>query len=156
MKSLVVFYSRTGITKKLAQEISKNLKCNIEEIFDTKNRQGIFGYLKSGRDAMSKRFTRLKPITKNPSKYDLIILGTPVWVGTLSTPIRTYIHENRDNFKKIAFFCTLGGSGAEKTFRDMENICNKKPIATLLIRAKEIKNNTYSEKLKEFMNKLNL
>jgi flavodoxin len=154
MKTLVIFYSRTGTTRKLAQEISKNLKCNIEEIFDTKNRQGLFGYLRSGRDAMSKRFTRIKPITKNPSKYDFIIIGTPVWVGTMSTPIRTYLYENRNNFKKIAFFCTLGGSGAEKTFRDMENICNKKPIATLQLRTKEVKNNTYSEKLKEFINKL--
>jgi flavodoxin len=150
MKTLLVFYSRTGTTKKLAQEISKNLKCDVEEIFDTKNREGIFGYLKSGRDASLKKFTKIEKTKKNPAKYDLVVIGTPVWVGNMSTPIRTYIYQNRDNFKKIAFFCTFGGSGAEKTFRDMENICNKKPIATLQLKTKQLISNNFGE-LKEFI-----
>ncbi|MFH0936417.1 MAG: flavodoxin [Candidatus Woesearchaeota archaeon] len=151
MKTLLVFYSRTGTTKKLAEEISKNLKCDLEEIFDTKNRLGIIGYLKSGHDAMLKKFTKIEKTKKNPAKYDLVIIGTPIWVYNLCTPIRTYLYENRDNLKKVAFFCTMGGSGAEKTFSDIENICNKKPIATLQLKTKKVISNNF-EKLKEFIN----
>jgi len=48
MKILVVFYSRSGRTKKIAEAISDILKCDKEEIFDLKNRKGIPGFLSAG------------------------------------------------------------------------------------------------------------
>ena len=54
MKTLVVFYSRTGTTKKVGENIAKILKCDSEEIFDTKDRMGVVGYMQAGKDAMFK------------------------------------------------------------------------------------------------------
>lgn len=154
MKSLVVYYSRTGVTKKVAEQIAKNLKSDIEEIIDTKDRSGPVGYLIAGRDAATKKLTKIQPIKNNPSEYDIIFIGTPVWVGNMSTAIRTYIHENKDKFKKVVFFCTQGGAGAEKTFNHMQELCNKTPISTLTLLTKEISNNAYTEKVKKFTNKI--
>jgi len=56
-KSLVVFYSRTGTTKRVAESISNLLKCDVEEVIDRKDRKGPLGCLKSGSDAMSKKLT---------------------------------------------------------------------------------------------------
>ncbi len=61
-KSLVVFYSRTGTTKRVAESISNLLKCDVEEIVDRKNRKGPLGYLKSESDAMSKKLTVIKDV----------------------------------------------------------------------------------------------
>ena len=41
-KSLVVFYSRTGTTKRVAESISNLLKCDVEEVIDTKSRNNTF------------------------------------------------------------------------------------------------------------------
>ena len=60
MKSLVIFYSRTGNTKKVAENIANDLNCDIEEIFDTKNRAGSIGWLSAGKDANTKKLTTLK------------------------------------------------------------------------------------------------
>ena len=57
MKPLVIFYSRTGWTKKVAENISKNLNCDIEEVVDHKKRNGLFRFITSGRDAMKKKTT---------------------------------------------------------------------------------------------------
>ena len=114
MTSLVIFYSRTGTTKKIANIVSEKLSCDCEEIFDTKNRLGFFGWLRSGKDAMMKKLTILKEITKNPESYDLIIIGTPIWSSNMSTPIRTYIADNKDKLKDVAFFCTEGSKGGKK------------------------------------------
>lgn len=51
MKTSVIFYSRTGNTRKIAEELSNSLKCDTEEIVDTQKRSGVFGYIRSGRDA---------------------------------------------------------------------------------------------------------
>ena len=104
MKKLVVYYSRTGNTHKVAEEITNGLECDIEEIIDTKNRSGPLGYIRSGRDAGNRKLTVLKDIINDPSQYDLLIIGTPLWAWHVSTPVRTYIHENQANFKDVALF----------------------------------------------------
>ena len=78
MKALVVYYSRKGRTKKVAETISNIISCDIEEIADTKDRTGLLGYIHSGRQAMKKKLTAIKNTEKEPSKYDLVIIGTPV------------------------------------------------------------------------------
>ena len=68
MKALVVYFSRTGGTKKVAEAISNILSCDIEEIVDTKDRTGLLGYIRSGRQAMKKKLTAIKNTEKEPSK----------------------------------------------------------------------------------------
>ncbi len=106
MKILVAYYSRTGTTRKVAEAIAGILKCDIEEVIDKKSRSGALGWLKSGRDAGSKKLTTIEETKNDPGLYDVVAIGTPVWNGTMSTPIRTYIVQHRESFKKVAFFCT--------------------------------------------------
>jgi len=152
MKCLVAFYSRTGITKKVAEAISKILKCDSEEIFDTQNRAGGVGYFKSGRDSTMKKLTELKKIKNNPASYDTVIIGTPIWAWNVSTPIRTYLSQNK--FKKVAFFCTMGGSGGKKAFKEMEKLCKEKPIAVLELKTAEVADNKHLQKVREFAKKI--
>ncbi|MFH1210150.1 MAG: flavodoxin [archaeon] len=153
MKTLVVYYSRTGTTKKVAESISKEIKGDIEEILDTKNRDGVIGYIKAGRDATLKRLTLIKNINKNPKDYDLIIIGTPIWVWTMATPIRTYMIQNKGSFKNIALFCTMGGSKG-KTFEEMEDLIGQKAKAFLKLKTREV-NNGFIERVKDFIKDLN-
>ncbi|MBL7131440.1 MAG: hypothetical protein ISS45_08590 [Candidatus Omnitrophica bacterium] len=154
MRYLVVFYSRTGFTKKVAETISNELKCDIEEIFDTKNRRGAKGYILACKDAISKKTTTMKETERNPSVYDVLIIGTPVWAFTMTPAIRTYIIENKRSFNRVAFFCTQGGAGAKKTFKDMQDLCGLKPLAVLELTTKEVVNGRYSQKLKKFIPQL--
>ncbi len=156
MKHLVVFYSRTGTTKKVAESIAKNLKCDIEEIFDIKKRKGALGYLSAGKDGTFKRLTKIKELKKNISSYDIVVIGSPVWSFNLSSPIRTFISENRYKLKKAAFFITKGGSEGKKIFDEMEKISGKTPIAVFEITTKEVVNNRYDGKVKEFVDKIKL
>jgi len=154
MKILVVFYSRSGKTKKVAEAISDILKCDKEEIFDTKNRMGIPGFLSAGTDANLRRLTAIKEIKNNPSLYDLVIIGTPVWSSNISTPIRTYLSLYKKDFKRIAFFCTRLGSDSKKVFDDMKNLSQKTPLALLELTSREVARDQYMQKVKEFIKNL--
>ena len=154
MKILVVFYSRSGNTKKIAEAISEILKCDNEEIFDMKNRKGIPGFLSAGTDANLRRLTAIKEIKNNPSLYDLVIIGTPIWSSNISTPIRTYLFLYKEEFKKVAFFCTRLGSDAKKVFDDMKNLSQKTPIASLKLTSREVARDQYMQKVKEFIKNL--
>ncbi len=150
MKTLVVYYSRSGNTKKIAEEISNKVKCDIEEIIDNKNRKGIIGWLISGRDAHSRKLTTISEINKDPSKYDVIAIGTPIWAGLMAPAVRTYINENKGKFKNVAFFCTCGSSGDVKAFGDMEDYIGITPLSKLVIIAKDFQT-SHEDKLKVFI-----
>ncbi|MBL7053647.1 hypothetical protein ISS06_00380 [Patescibacteria group bacterium] len=151
MKILLVFYSRTKTTAKLAKVMAGKIDCDSEEIIDTFDRQGARGYLISGKQTIQKKLTLLEPIKNKPDSYDLVIIGTPVWVFTMSVPIRTYINNYYKQFKQVAFFCTQGSKGHEKTFKHMEELCKQKPIAVIDFTTKQIINHEYSIKLKKFI-----
>lgn len=152
MKTLIVYFSRTGTTKKLAEDIKKSLKCDIEPITEDRNRKGVIGYLKSGREAGAEKTPLIHPPKKDLSKYDLVIIGTPIWVGKMSSPVRSFLKNNICNFKKVAFFCTMGGSKPDKTFAGMADVAGKKPLATIAVKTIDVKKGNYD--LKEFINKL--
>jgi len=154
MKTLVLFYSRTGTTKNVGLEIANQLKCDYEEIIDLKDRSGAIGWLGAGKDAMKKKLTQIKEISKKIESYDLIIIGSPNWASSICPAVRTFLENNKANIKKAAYFCTSGGDNPGKIFSQMEEILNIKPIGTLALKTKEVNNkeNNYNIKLNEFVN----
>ena len=153
-KILIVYYSRTQTTKKVAEILAEKLGADLEEIKDTVDRLGAKGYLISGRDATLRRLTTLLKSEKNPADYDLVIVGTPIWSWNMSVPVRTYITENKDKFPDVAFFCTMGGSGDERAFKEMSEIVGKEPAGTLALKTVEVVKNSAEEKIEEFVKAL--
>lgn len=154
MKALVVFYSRTGITKEVAVRISEELDCDIEEIFDVKSRNGIFGYIRSGIESASRKIPEIKETEVDPSDYDLTVIGTPVWAGNMASPVRTYLFNNNDKLNRVAFFCTMGSRGSKKTFLEMERLSEFNPLAYLALTSKEIKQEKHIKKVREFIKEI--
>lgn len=148
---LVVFYSLTGMTQTVAQKIALACDCDIEQVHDLRSRAGLFGYLKSGYEAITKTLPAIKPAMKNPSGYELVILGTPVWIGNISSPMRRYLMQNQGNFKRVATFCTMGGSGGNKVLDDIALLCGTRPVAQLALTEKQIKNNAYFDGVSSFV-----
>lgn len=118
MKSLIVYYSRTGKTKMVAETIASELGSDIEEVIDLKSREGKMGWMSATRDASGEKETQIAPTKKIPKDYDLLIIGTPVWAFNITPAIRSYIKNNDLTGKKIALFFTYGmrlGQTIEKT-----------------------------------------
>jgi flavodoxin len=150
LNSLVVYYTRTGKTKKVAEEICKGLNSNIEEIFDTKKRSGPIGYMRAGKDSTGKKLTEIKDVAKDPAQYDIVIIGTPVWAWNLSVPIRTYMTNFSDKFQSVAFFCTCDGNSGE-TFKQMTKLAGKDPVSKLELVKQDFKNGTERKKINKFI-----
>ena len=153
MRTLVVYYSRTGNTKKVADELAAALKADVEELKDGKNRGGPIGFLMAGREAMKKTPANLAPLAHDPAAYDVVVVGSPVWASTVCSPVRTFLTKNRAGLKKVAWFCTSGGedpTGAEKAFAAMTEASELTPAATLGLGRVSIKND-HSQRVSEFV-----
>lgn len=151
MKTLIVFFSLTGNTRKIAQAISDELNGTLEEIQDTRNRNGIAGYLLSIIEALFKKRSKIQEVKHDPSVYDLVIIGTPVWAFNISSPVRTYLEQKKKSINAAAFFVTCTASGGKKVLQDMTNLYGKKASALLEIKEEDIKSGKYLEKVKQFI-----
>ena len=139
MKTLVVFYTRTGNAKFVAETVAAELGADTEEVVDLKNRKGALNFLPAGRDAMRARETQITQTKRTPTDYDLVIVGQPVWAGSPTPAIRTYLKKNDLSGKKVALFFSDAGSREviEKTKALMPNSTF---IGELALPAKEFGN----------------
>jgi flavodoxin len=153
-RCLVVFYSRTGNTRKVAEQIAQGLGCETEALTDLKPRAGALGFLKGGGDAFRKRLTQIGEVAHNPADFELVVLGTPVWASTMAPAMRTYLTEQAARLPQVAFFVTTGSTGIERTFRHMEEMCGKAPKATLGLLERDVRKGDPSETIRAFVEKL--
>jgi len=153
-KILIVYYSRTGTTKRAAEMIGSEIRCVFEEIIDKKHRGGALGYVFAGRDAMKKNLTEIGTPQNSPQDFDLVIIGAPVWAYNLPPAVRAYIGQTKNQFKQVALFCTMGSSGGMAMLKDMETLCGKKAIDTLILKTKDVQNNSCAEKCRQFVEEI--
>ena len=150
MKSLVVYYSRSNITKKLAENIANKINADIEEVIPKVNYQGKIGYARGGKDAITEKIVELEALKYDPQDYDLAYIGAPVWASKAANPIISYLKQNEGKFREVKFFMTAGSSGFESSFKQMEKY-SKKPLKTLALTTKEVKKDLGEDKINSFI-----
>jgi len=154
MQILLAYYSRTGATEKVGLRIAQALGGDTEKISDVKSRAGAFGYLMSGREAMLGKCPAIGSVKYSPESYDLVIIGTPVWAGNMSAPIRTYLTREKDKIKKFALFLTQGGSGAERAKNKIESLMGRPAVASVVLLTQEVISGSMAEKIDLFVKQI--
>jgi len=120
-KPLVIYYSYEGNTKYIAESIKQATKADLLELIPTKemSSKGFMKYMWGGKNVILKKKPTLEPYDKKPDDYDMIFIGTPVWVQTYAPPLRTFFSTISLKNKNIALFCCHEG-GKGKTFEKMK------------------------------------
>jgi flavodoxin len=154
VKTLVVYYSRSGTTRKLAKGIAESLGADIEEIVELRDRRGGRGYVRSLVEALRRRPTPISPAKQDPAAYGLVVVGTPVWVASLSSPVRSYLLANKARLREVAFFCTLGGSGNERAFAQMQELTERPPRSLCAVTAADLAAGRHTARVAAFVNAL--
>ena len=118
-KTLVVYYSASGSTKKVADQIAKNLNADLFEI------EPVDAYTSADLDwtdnnsrvtkehnDKSLRDIKLKNTkVDNWDSYDTVLIGYPIWWGIAAWPVDTFVKANNFNGKTVIPFCTSASSG---------------------------------------------
>ena len=114
------------------------------------SRTGVLGSLRSGWEAARERPAVIEAPTHDPASYDLVVIGTPVWAWAVSSPVRGYLAATKSQLRDVAFFCTLGGFGAQRAFAQMQGIAGKAPRAMCYARQIDIESGAYRERVASF------
>ncbi len=92
MGKVVVYYSRTGNSKKVAEILAKELGVEPIRIVSDMNWKGFFGYMKAGYYSMTKKTVPIR-LEGQISDEDEIILVTPLWAGDIAVEAHTFIEK---------------------------------------------------------------
>ena len=123
-KKLIVYYSYTGNTKMIAESIQRKLNCDIIEIEPEKPYSTDYQTVvdEEQNNENSNKTRRIKKIDIDLTKYDEIIIGSPVWWYTIAPVIRTFLKENDLTGKIIKPFATNAG-WLGRTFNEIKKLC---------------------------------
>jgi flavodoxin len=117
MKTAVIYFSYEGNCKLIAEHINASIPGDMValQLEDAKTRKGMAKYLWGGRQVVLNQRPVLKPYTFDSAAYDLLFIGTPVWVGSPAPALDTFLEQTRITGKQIALFCCCAG-GKGKVF----------------------------------------
>ena len=123
MKSLIIYYSLDGNTHMIAEQIKNSVNGDIlrlKPVHDN-TKKGLFKILSGGKQVLRHEKPELETFDINPEEYDLIFIGTPVWAGTFTPALNTFLSETVIKDKNIVLFCcSKGGKG--KVFLKLRDI----------------------------------
>lgn len=129
MKTLVAYFSASGVTAKAASALASAIDGDLYEI------KPAVPYTHADlnwRDQNSRSSIEMKDPTSRPALadtdapvagYDRIFLGFPIWWYTAPAIIRTFLESYDFSGKTIILFATSGGSGLGKTASDLTGCC---------------------------------
>ena len=128
-KTLVAFFSASGVTRQVAQKLAAAAQADLYEI------KPAIPYTQADlnwRDKSSRSSVEMKNLAIRPQladtdakieQYDRILLGYPIWWYMAPTIINTFLESYDFSGKSIILFATSGGSGFGKSVEELSPSC---------------------------------
>ena len=123
-KSLVVFYSQNGATKKVAEIFQKSRNADVFEIALAKPYPSTYDSTIAavGAQRESKQWPALLNAKADIAKYDTIFLGYPIMFGSFAPPIYSFLDSNDLSGKVVVPFCTYGSGGRKASAAELKTL----------------------------------
>ena len=123
-KSVVVYFSQNGATKKLAEIFQKAKNTDAVELklvtAYPSTYDSTIAAVKVQRDA--KQWPALENAKVELDKYDTVYLGYPIMFGSFAPPIYTFLDSNDLSGKVVVPFCTYGSGGRKASAEELKTL----------------------------------
>lgn len=155
MQTLIVTYSRTGTTRKLARAAADILSCDIAEIRCDRYRPGVLRYLRAGFDSVRGNLPPIDVPAIRFRDYDLALLAAPVWTSYPALPLRAFLQQKPDLPRRVGLLLTYGGhSPAEKAVECAQALLPQPICGSLCVNQEQVETGGVSIALEAFIDQL--
>lgn len=155
MKTLVLFYSRTGTTRRLAETLVDLFGADRAEIRCDRYGPGPFRYLLAGYDSVKGNLPAVDVPDIRRGDYDLILIGTPVWTSHPALPLRAYLASEPLLPDRVGLFITHGGHSPPGTaISELNALLPAPAVASLAVTAGQLGTDGGLRSIRGFVNDL--
>ncbi|MBR5701669.1 MAG: NAD(P)H-dependent oxidoreductase [Oscillospiraceae bacterium] len=160
MRTLIVYYSLEGNTAFAAEKLAGISGAELLRLEPEKEypHSGMKKFLWGGKSAVMGEKPPLKPFVFKGEDWDRVIIGFPVWAGTVTPPIRTFVkaHGGELAGKSVAAYACESGAGGERALKKLAALLDRESFDAelVLIDPKAKPNAANEEKLAAFCQKL--
>ena len=116
LKGNIIFYTRTGKTRAIAEAIRELYTYDLQEIIDLRDRSGLLGYISGVIDILFRPITEILPKELNLDSYNLLYIGAPIWGNRFPPAITTFFSTARFSDKKVILFANFGSGMKDSIF----------------------------------------
>ena len=156
LKILIIVFSRTGTTAKIANIIKEETGGDIFNVTSLIDYSGVGGYLKGCYHQIVGTIPDIKELP-NIDGYDLIYVGSPTWAWKPSGPILNVLHNTDFKNKSVIPFLTSGGNYGAYFDRFAAEAKNANIIGEGAFRgAERLNDNQLREKVTSWLKTLNI
>lgn len=129
-KILIAYYSWSGNTKALAEEIHKQVGGDLYPIVPSTPYSETYAVTvaRAKQEQLSNARPAIKTMIPNVDQYDMVLLGYPNWWGSYPMMIATFAEKHNLDGKKIAPFFTHGGGGEQRCVSDLRKLLPKADV----------------------------
>ena len=126
-KILVIYFSHSGNTKAIAEQIKNATGADIFEIQPLKDYPKDYNTVvdQAKKEINSNYKPELKTKVENIGQYDMVFIGSPNWWSTVAPPVNTFLPVYDLSGKTVIPFITHGGGGLGHSIADLKNLCPK-------------------------------
>jgi len=145
--TLILYFTRSGTTEKLAIQLAKRLGADLEFIRPDISYSGIGGYFKGIWHSITGRAPTVD-CKRDPAQYATVIMGSPVWAGRLSAPARGYLMRFGAQLGPLAAFWVSGSGAAYPALSaEIERLTGRPLLATANFGSREVGTGAADQKL---------
>lgn len=105
MRTVVVYYTRFGHTRALAEELARHLDAELREIRGAREH----GYPVMALGAIFNKRFRIEPMDLDFADAELVVLCTPIWAGKPACPTRTFLRDANLKGRRVAVALSTSG-----------------------------------------------
>jgi hypothetical protein len=154
-KVLVVYYSHSGNTARVARDLAARLSADVEVLQDLQEGTGWLNALRAAIRAWRKQPARIRPPQHDPGGYALTVIGTPVWTWQMAPAVRAYLQHEGRALHDLAVLVTSGNTDVSKVAPSLEALVGRKAIAAIGFNERELHSpELYERKLEGFAREL--
>jgi hypothetical protein len=147
---LVVVYSYTGISRRLAQQLCAQRGWQMAEIAEEQPRRGASGTCRCVLDSLLRRRPAIRYDGPSPRNFDAVVLVSPVWLGRLAGPMRSFVVRRQDHLPGVAVISVAGGRGEFDVVAEIADLIGEEPIISADFTAREVEDGTCAGRLWTF------
>ena len=153
---LVVTYSYTGISRRLAQLLCEQQQWPLTEIRELRPRSGAWGTWRCILDSVFRRQPPVRLEGAPPEDFDAVVLVAPVWLSRLAGPMRSFVAWNRRSLRNVAVISVQGSSGSSSNVAEITRLIGRAPLLSTVFGSREVEEGQGAARLRAFGNALSI